>query len=204
MDIVKILYGSQNFGYDTPESDKDYMKLNLPSWEDILIGKMPGKTVINSAGLIKELDFRKYVNCLLKGGFSDLQTLYAVEYEDCENLGWFIANRDRIAHVDLYRLYDTNMGCMNTTYRRKDFRDKDLVHMYVFNDLLHKILSGTEFSIYDTKYGKYRQMVSKWNTARIKQEADLILQDSKDLKPKFEEYADKVDSKCIREMREYY
>lgn len=34
--IVKMVFGSFLYGTDTPESDKDYKGVFLPSWEEIL------------------------------------------------------------------------------------------------------------------------------------------------------------------------
>ena len=183
---MKVLYGSQNFGFDTKDSDFDYMEIVLPSWKDILIGGMESKTIINSHGLTKRLDMRKYVKCLMKGGFSDLQTLYAKQYDDAENLKWFIDNRDRIVHMDLMTLYDTNRGCMSSMLKRKEFRSKDLTHLYVFNQLLHKVIEDKEFDVYNPEFLDYRTHVSNWKPDKIKKESDLIIKDTEELKSRYE------------------
>ena len=39
--IVKLVFGSRLYGTSTPESDKDFKGVFLPSREEILLGKIP-------------------------------------------------------------------------------------------------------------------------------------------------------------------
>lgn len=41
MQIVKIVFGSHLYGTDTPESDKDYKGIFMPSPKDIMLGNIP-------------------------------------------------------------------------------------------------------------------------------------------------------------------
>lgn len=64
--IVKIIYGSHLYGTSTPESDKDFKGVFLPSRDEILLGKIPNSmkqgskkdfTGKNSPG---DIDFEEY------------------------------------------------------------------------------------------------------------------------------------------------
>ena len=47
---MKLLYGSQDFGYDTPQSDKDWLEFVYPTWKDVLANNMISKECKNEDG----------------------------------------------------------------------------------------------------------------------------------------------------------
>lgn len=47
--IVRIIYGSHLYGLSTPESDRDFKGIFMPSKEEILLGKIP-KSIRTSTG----------------------------------------------------------------------------------------------------------------------------------------------------------
>ena len=38
-EVARVLYGSQNYGLDTPESDRDYKVLMCPEFDDLYHGR---------------------------------------------------------------------------------------------------------------------------------------------------------------------
>lgn len=70
-EIAKIFYGSQNYGLDTPASDKDYKTITLPSVEDVFLMK--------DASGKDSLDYRKFFKLLLGGNANMLELLFSKE-----------------------------------------------------------------------------------------------------------------------------
>ena len=67
MNKIIMLYGSQNFGYDTELSDKDYLQFILPTWDNIVNNKLISyetKSNIDN-GIIKVKDIRLIINVIL-------------------------------------------------------------------------------------------------------------------------------------------
>ena len=204
---MKVLYGSQNFGFNTPSSDRDFMEIVFPTWDDVLKNRMISTTTKNDDGsLTKVVDIRVFLKNLIKGGFSDIQTLYAVEYiDDCdkslEDFKWFIDNRDRIIRVSPWDMYITNLGCMRTMYNpKKGLSPKDLLHLYVFFDLTELIASNKKFKIHNGKYLNYRYFTESLSEAELMAAANEIMQKMNDLESHFIKFKDIRDEKLIKEM----
>lgn len=49
--IVKMIFGSHLYGTNTPASDKDYKGVDMPTFEQIVLGKVPKCTYYNSTGV---------------------------------------------------------------------------------------------------------------------------------------------------------
>lgn len=71
------LYGSQNYGIDTPNSDRDWKAVVLPSLEDIIKNKKPvSKTCEFEGGLIDVKDVRLMFECYKKQNVNFIETLF--------------------------------------------------------------------------------------------------------------------------------
>ena len=72
-----FLYGSQNYGMDTEESDYDFKAILLPSLEEIIEGSKKISTSIEyEGGLIEVKDIRAYKDTLLKMNPAYIEILY--------------------------------------------------------------------------------------------------------------------------------
>lgn len=143
---MRLLYGSQNFGYDTPNSDKDWLEFVYPTWADIISNNMISKERKNEDGSITKVkDIRLIPKMIEKANFNDLQFLYSQEVEECTELKWFFDNRDRLVRANLKQLFYTNSGyirtCLSTGTR------KDLVRAWCFLILIAKAFSNKEFQL---------------------------------------------------------
>jgi predicted nucleotidyltransferase len=70
-ELAKILYGSQNYGLDTPSSDKDYTIIVMPTVEDVFDNKnLTGKG---------EMDYRDFFRLLLGGNPNMIELLTSKE-----------------------------------------------------------------------------------------------------------------------------
>jgi len=149
IEIFRALVGSQNYGLDTPESDKDYYIYCSPSFEELY----------NNTGLIKEVkydngiyfykDIRSLSGLIKKASFNQLEIMYSVEtYPEFYNMEFYVAQlfhwlqtrRNEIAVANLPRLYQSTLGEIN---RRISDIEKD------------KYTAGTKYLFnkhgYDTK-----------------------------------------------------
>lgn len=79
---VTMLYGSQNYGLDTPESDVDTKTMILPSFEDVVLGKkMVSKELKMPDGSLSAVkDYRDMFKNYLKGNINFVETLYTPYY----------------------------------------------------------------------------------------------------------------------------
>lgn len=84
-DVGHVLYGSQNYGLNGPDSDKDYKVLLCPDSEDFYFYKKVEKNDV-PAGLSSEnyspMDVRTFDRNLRAGNPNCLEMLWSKEYED--------------------------------------------------------------------------------------------------------------------------
>lgn len=145
---MKCLYGSQNFGYDTISSDRDYLEVIVPTWNQIL-----SNTVINEEkhlepnGILKVRDIRNHAKYLIKGHFNTLQSLYSTEYINTSNFEWFINNREEIVRSILWNIYNTNRGSA-INQCSKGINTKTYIRMRLYHILLERLLEDGQFSMY--------------------------------------------------------
>lgn len=170
---MRILYGSQNFGYDTPDSDKDYMEIVFPTLEDIVRGRTSNRETKQLDGsIVKVKDIRLLPKMLLKGNFNDLQILYSKEYEDCKGLEWFIENRERIVRYSPSRLVWTNAGYIKQcikygTYHLGKLVGKDYARAICFTHLIERALTTDKLVFCDESLRDVRSNKHRYNDAYI-------------------------------------
>lgn len=157
---MKLLYGSQNFGYDTPESDKDWLEFVYPTWEDIVSNNMKNKERKNEDGSVTKVkDIRLIIKMVEKSNFNDLQVLYSQEMYGCEDLKWFIDNRDALVKHNLHQLFYTNKGYILSCL--KSGTQKDLVRALAFTNMIIKAFNENEFVMREPKFSKIREANSQ-------------------------------------------
>jgi hypothetical protein len=79
--IARMLYGSQNYNLDTPESDKDYKVIEFPGAEDLFYVKTLNRQLSENESV---WDVRNFLKYLMKANPNALELLFSVEqeYED--------------------------------------------------------------------------------------------------------------------------
>lgn len=93
--LASILYGSQNYGLSTPESDKDFKVLMCPSFDELYEGRKVTKQDLPSGYDPEHYSVMSVINfnrLLLNGNPNCIELLYSVEYE--------------YINVDLMRYFD--------------------------------------------------------------------------------------------------
>lgn len=144
------LYGSQNYGLDTENSDVDCRALLVPDYEDCLLGKKLPKNdtwTYNDGLMTVEYDFRKFFNLLKKGNLNALELLYT-EYWTCDPeyqayVSYLRFMRDDVANNNLFSVVMCVHGIVDSLYKKylknKPLTVKDVVtvtRMRLFLDML--------------------------------------------------------------------
>lgn len=153
---MKVLYGSQNFGYALEDSDKDYMQFVYPTWDDILKNNVISKEVKNADGNVTKIkDVRLIPKMIEKGNFNDLQFLYSKEVSNADEFMWLFENRDRLVKANIYGSVKSNKGYILSCIKKGT--RKDLVRAMCFNMLLDRLLFFKEFKMEIKGLSKYRE-----------------------------------------------
>ena len=196
-----FLYGSQNFGYDTVESDKDWVEIIIPDWDAILNNKMVSESKTNLDNSITKLrDIRFQSKLWINGHFNELQILFSKEMYNSEKLRWFIDNRQRIVKCDLWTLYNTNKRSVEEQLNK--LNPKTLTRAYVFQQLLRSLLTNDfEFKIKVGMARSYRTFAESAPKSDIKKSANAIKHNIESLENDFYAFKDKVDIKTIEEVK---
>lgn len=153
---MELLIGSQNFGYSTPESDKDWMQFVYPTWSDILNNNMTSKeNILSDNTHVKIYDIRLINKIIWDAHISSLQFMFSTEYHDCDDLKWFIENRDRLCRVSISRAFKCNTSNMIRDLNKKHDA-KTLTRAFVFKNILNQFVSDSSISFYIPSAYEYR------------------------------------------------
>ena len=78
-----MLYGSQNYGLDTPDSDVDTKTMVIPAFRDVVLGKKMLSTdmMVSDGSLSNVKDYRAMFQNYLKGNVNFVETLYTEHYK---------------------------------------------------------------------------------------------------------------------------
>ena len=137
-----MLYGSQNYGLDTPDSDIDTKTLLLPDPRDVILGtKMVSTDLqISDGGLSNVKDYRAMFQNYLKGNINFIETLYTkyarvnLDYGDL--FMKLRSERDLIANCQPRKLIHMAAGMANQKYTafEKPFESKkEVLEKYLYD-----------------------------------------------------------------------
>lgn len=158
---MKLLYGSQNFGYDTKDSDKDWLEFVYPCWEEIIKNEITNKELHNDDGSITKVkDIRLIPKMIKKANFNDLQVLFSQETYECEDLKWFIEHRQELIRANMWQLFCSNVGYIKS--QLKENTNKSIIRAYCFTRLLEGVLNYPNAFLMRLEYlGKFRMYTDK-------------------------------------------
>lgn len=117
-----MVYGSQNYKLDTPESDLDTKTLLIPSFKDVVLGaKMVSTDIqISDGGLSNVKDYRAMFQNYLKGNINFVETLFTPwlrlninYYHEFKKLR---SQRNLIANARPQKLMHMAVGMANQKY----------------------------------------------------------------------------------------
>lgn len=157
---MRLLYGSQNFGYDNEQSDKDYLEFVYPTWEDILYSRKLSKQINIDSGIVKIYDIRDISSILAKQNLSNMQFMFSEQYIDCGDLKWFIDNRDRLIKSNKWSLFKHNQSVILSNINLNS--PKTLTRAWVYLKILNQVSNNQRIESLKIKEGKdYREFATK-------------------------------------------
>ena len=196
---MKLLIGSQKFGYNLPDSDKDWMEFRYPSWSDIIAGKMERtEQILGDNTHIKVYDIRNISKIISDGHISSLQFMFSTEYRDCNDLKWFIDNRVRLCRTNMYRVFKSNSNNMIRDLNNK-LDAKTLTRAYVFYRILTQLIdkANEDVSFYIPDSYDYRLKMMGLSDEEWKIERDRLITFYKYLETAYIPYKDAFDNRIF-------
>ncbi|MEK4025392.1 hypothetical protein [Sporosarcina sp. FSL W7-1283] len=135
---MKFLFGSQNFGLDTAESDKDYVEFVYPSVRELCKPIPSAKEYKQEDGsIIKQIDIRSIPALFYKSNLDTLQLLYSKEVIDGGIVqGFFRTHKEQLSRINIPRLYQSVMGSAKNRFKKGT--SKDLCHIIFGFKLLNQ------------------------------------------------------------------
>lgn len=198
---MKILYGSQNFGYNTPESDKDWFDILYPSWEDILYNRTMSKEEHCEDGTtIKVMDIRLVKNMLFKGMMASTQILFSVEQYDAEDLKWFIQHRQEIVRCNMFEAYRCNTGKTLSELNRDGYDNKCLLRAYITYNYLMGLLGTDDVVLYNPKNLEVRHWIEGLDKHKKEEFKASLIKGINNLKCDFNRFENIYNKQLVDEM----
>lgn len=154
---MKFLIGSQNYGYNTGDSDKDWIEFIYPTWLDIAENKCISieKKDNKTGELTKIRDIRHIVSMIFNSNWDDLQILFSVETYGSEEFSWFIENRQRLIRCNPWRMSKSNVGCIATMMEENTA--KSIVRAYALTRCVEQVAYDEEVVLLRPELAAIRQ-----------------------------------------------
>ena len=143
--LFGALYGSQNYGIATPESDVDTQVWLMPTFRDLYLAAKPySKELHYGEAHVGSKDYRLMVGELKKQNMNFLETIFTPYYW-CSNtykteFEYLRNNRELVARYDVNRGVHAFMGHMYNMYNRfkRDEKPKQVAHLMRLYDCLQR------------------------------------------------------------------
>lgn len=162
-----MLYGSQNYGLNTPDSDVDTKAMLLPPMRDVLLSKSLVSTdVVQPDGALSNVkDFRAMFENYLKGNVNFLETLYtdwywvnrayANEFNDLRSMRDELANHQplRLMHMaagmarQKYAAFEKPFESKREVLAKYGYDPKQLHHLARLNKFMEDYLATCDFGL---------------------------------------------------------
>lgn len=125
--MFTALYGSQNYGLDTPESDVDAYSVTVPSRHELIFGcpsgENPAKSTPSSSycygtGKVTVKDVRQMMDAYIKQSINFCETLFTpyiiINPRYAAEVAELRAHAEKIASADLYQQLRTTEGMLQS------------------------------------------------------------------------------------------
>lgn len=198
--LGKILYGSQNYGLNGPNSDKDYYEIVMPSFYDLYYQK--------EASDKKSWDIRKFTKLILDGNFNAIELLFSVDKQFYSQDFEFLWHYLRAISSDIVarrskKFYYSIRGCFKASLDNADKANsvetyiKHMARTQYFVDLLDHVRLSHFYLTENTWRGNFTENARniRFNHAPVDKEKLLADMDrlsiyydrTEDLPPKYYE-----------------
>ena len=149
--VFAALYGSQNYGLATPESDVDTKVWLMPSFRDLALAAKPySKELHYDDAHVEGKDYRLMLGELRKQNMNFLETIFTPYKVVEEGSEWFYdylyKSRELVARMDVNRGAHAFMGHMYNMYNRfkRDKKPKQVAHLMRLYDCLQRYVLTDE------------------------------------------------------------
>ena len=149
--IYAALYGSQNYGIATPESDVDTKVWLMPSFRDLYTAAKPySKELHYDEAHVEAKDSRLMIGELKKQNMNFLETIFTPYYwcsrRYATEFDYLRDNRELIARYDVNKGAHAFMGHMYNMYNRfkRDEKPKQVAHLMRLYDCLQRYVLTDE------------------------------------------------------------
>lgn len=158
--FAEFLYGSQNYGLDTEESDVDTKVIVIPSFKELIDRKSISKSTESANGLCDIKDIKTMFEQFIKANPAYIEIL-ATDYYNVNPLyetevSLLLSNVDEIINRDMKRLvcatYGTalnkigylvnNSGTNKEAIKKYGYDGKNPSHVLRLNEFIKRILDG--------------------------------------------------------------
>ena len=125
--VFLALYGSQNYGLDTPESDVDAYCITVPSRHELIFGYPSGEDPVKSTlsssycygtGKVTVKDVRQMMDAYVKQSINFCETLFTphiiINPRYAAEVAELRAHAEKIASADLYQQLRTTEGMLQS------------------------------------------------------------------------------------------
>ena len=170
--VGTFLYGSQNYGLDTKDSDIDAKCIVLPSFENIVKNNTPVSQVIQDFAVRQNIkvkdqidvkDIRVMFEQYRKQNISFLETLFSehmyIEPQYEELFAPILENKEKIARYDVHTAIKAIVGMASQKYKAMEhpysslkekidkygYDSKQLHHILRLEELLHSYINKVPF-----------------------------------------------------------
>lgn len=116
MSYLRFLIGSQNYGLDHNNSDKDFYIYAVPSLSELINNTILTKDIAHTNGIAYYKSIQNIQNMIEKSSPNQLEILYSIDVveDGCQELyNWMKANAEDICRANLPRLAHSILGELN-------------------------------------------------------------------------------------------
>lgn len=190
-----FLYGSQNYGLATPESDVDTKMIIIPSFDDLILKQPVSKTITFPHGECDVKDVREMIKSYKKQNVNFIETLFTDHY--IINPAYqaiydkLVLKREEIAHYDEHKALDCFNGLMmqakkrlvNPTDNTREeiekygYHPKSLMNICKYAAMTEKYIKGLDYKtvLSSEKYSMLRtQILTEHDALEFAEKLDEI------------------------------
>ena len=168
-----FLYGSQNYGTATENSDVDTKAIVIPTFDELVFERPLSKTLHLSNGEVCEVkDIREMVNNFRKQNINFIELLYTEykwinpKYIDIWNK-YFVEQREKISHYDRNKCVHSISHQALHTIKQNRNDGKKISNGFRLKEFLSLYTCGFEYADCLVPIGKFKEKIMNLKTGKL-------------------------------------
>lgn len=166
LDVGHVLYGSQNYGLDSPDSDKDYKVFLCPDFDDLYANKCVEKNDLPADRYDREhfspMDVRTFAKNLVSGNVNCAEYLFSMEQNGRSDLFDFLEEarqlyNDGYVMVCWDKFFASVEGLVKNSLDRNGESRKTMSRAYYFQMFVMTLMAD------NFKMDNYTWRGNSWN-----------------------------------------